>query len=92
MPQRSGSLGTLDAPGYQAEIARPLIPAAAEWRLAVKKNFRALPIALEACFGQPFEGDLLHARVSRHQITEQLPGQYERRLYDACLTARAGLS
>lgn len=65
MPQRSGSRGTLDAPGYQVEIARPLIPAAAEWRLAVKKNFRALHRALEACFGQPFEGDLLHARVSR---------------------------
>jgi predicted transposase YbfD/YdcC len=75
----SGALVTIDALGRQTGIARRIVNAKVDYRLAVKGNRPTLYKETQAFFDEHLEDDLAHTRARRHATDDKAHGREARR-------------
>jgi len=80
----SGALVTIDAMGCQAEIARQIVAAGADYCLAVKGNQPTLHEGIVKFFDEHLEDDFARLSVRRHETKEKGHGRQETRYYFLC--------
>jgi predicted transposase YbfD/YdcC len=79
-----GCLGTIDAMGCQAEIARVIRERKADYVLAVKDNQRTLHEGIQAFFIGHLEDEIARVETDRHEEKEKGHSRVEHRTYYVC--------
>jgi predicted transposase YbfD/YdcC len=84
MLELSGAMVTIDAMGCQAEIARQIVGAGADYCLAVKDNQPTLHHGIIDFFERHVEDDFADIRMRCHVTDEKGHGREESRYYMIC--------
>ncbi|MHC5536988.1 ISAs1 family transposase [Singulisphaera rosea] len=79
-----GAIVTVDAIGFQTEIAKQIVEAGGHDILAVKGNQPTLHEGIVDHFLDHFDDDFARISVSCHETFEEGPGRKERRTYYLC--------